>query len=202
MRSVGFISTIIVLSQITGACAGTPAAGAAEPTTFDSPAEPAPATAGGDVAATAAAASETALLPNGRQPLLSVVTGGAPSEQQLQAAHNAGFKTVISLLPETEPEASQVQSLGMHFVSIPVAGAQDLTEENARKLGEAMDSAEAKPLLLHCASGNRAGALLSLKAFYVDHASEQDALQLGESAGLASLKPAVEAQMQKSSAAD
>ena len=58
-----------------------------------------------------------------------------------------------------------------------------------------MASAGAEPLILHCASGNRAGALLALKAFFVDHAAPDAAIQLGESAGLASLRPAVEAVM-------
>lgn len=198
MRRLDVVLSVILVVPVVNACASAPAAGAAEPTTYNAPAEPAPATAGGIEATDV----QSALLPNGREPLPSVITGGAPSEQQLQAAQSAGFRTVISLLPETEPEAAQVQALGMKFVSIPVAGPADLTEDNARKLGQAMDSAEAKPLLLHCASGNRAGALLALKAFYVDHASKEQALELGESAGLASLKPAVEAAMQGQSPAN
>ncbi len=47
--------------------------------------------------------------------------------------------------------------LGLHFVSIPVRGADDLTEANARKLGEALNAAGSKPLLLHCGSAYRAG---------------------------------------------
>lgn len=51
---------------------------------------------------------------------------------------------------------------------------------------------QAKPLILHCGSGNRAGALLALKAFQIDGMSRDEALELGVKAGLASLRPVVE----------
>jgi len=204
MRSYSLGLILVLVSAGASACASAPAVEAADPTRVHAPLESASASAGAEgthaevVDATSGGETpQAALLPNGREPLPSVVTGGAPSQEQLQAAHAAGFKTVISLLPETDPEAEQVRALGMSFVSIPVAGPQDLTEDNARKLGEAMDRAGAKPLLLHCASGNRAGGLLALKAFFVDHMAPQDAIALGESAGLASLGPAVEQAMQQ-----
>ena len=88
----------------------------------------------------------------------------------------------------TEQEA---QRLGLSFVAIPIPDASALTQENAERLARAMDAPQAKPMLLHCASGNRAGALLALRAFYVDHASASDALALGERAGMTSLRSAV-----------
>jgi protein tyrosine phosphatase (PTP) superfamily phosphohydrolase (DUF442 family) len=138
------------------------------------------------------------LLPNAREPLPGVTTGGKPSAQQLAAAKHSGVRTVISLLPEaeTQDEAAEAQKLGLRFVSIPVPDASGLTRENAERLAKEMDAPEAKPLLLHCASGNRAGALLALRAYYVDHASSESALSLGESAGLTSLRPAVVERLQ------
>lgn len=191
MRDLGFV---LWLSALVLGCGSTQtqAPAAAEPTPLRAEPESAAATAGGS----ADAATAPELLPNAHQPLPQVTTGGAPSEAQLRLAQAEGYKTVISLLPQTQPEADETRALGMSFVSIPVAGAQDLTEDNARKLADAMDGADAKPLLLHCASGNRAGALLALKAFYVDHATPEAAIALGEAAGLASLRPQVEAVMQ------
>lgn len=141
--------------------------------------------------------AELSPIPEARQPLPGVVTGGAPSAEQLRAAQALGYQTVISLLPSQErdegaPEA--VEQLGMRFVSIPIAGADDLTEENARELGRVLRSAE-RPLILHCASGNRSGALLALAAFYVEGVSAESALELGLRAGLTSLRPAVEARL-------
>jgi protein tyrosine phosphatase (PTP) superfamily phosphohydrolase (DUF442 family) len=134
---------------------------------------------------------------NARQPIAGVTTGGKPSEAQLRQAKELGYRTVISLLPEAEMqgEAEEVRALGMRFVSIPIANAGALTEENAQRLAAAMDAPASKPLLLHCASGNRAGALLALKVFYMDAATRADALELGTRAGMTSLRPDVEAKM-------
>jgi hypothetical protein len=48
---------------------------------------------------------------------------------------------------------------------------------------------------LHCASGNRAGALLALHAFYIEGTTKEDALARGEAAGLTNLRDAVEARL-------
>jgi uncharacterized protein (TIGR01244 family) len=136
-------------------------------------------------------------IPNAAQPLPDVLTGGQPTEDNLQSAKQAGYHTVISLLPDAQSadEAQQARALGLQFVSIPVAGADDLTVDNAHRLADAMNAPDAKPLILHCASGNRVGALLALKAFHIDGLSRDRALELGTQAGLASLKPAVEAKL-------
>lgn len=146
---------------------------------------------------------EQPLLPNAREPLPEVTTGGAPSVVQLQAAQRRGYRSVISLLPEAETtaEAAEAQRLGMQFVSIPIPDASALTRDNAERLASAMDVPGRKPLLLHCASGNRVGALLALRAFYVDHSSVEDALALGSSAGMTSLRSVVETQLAQASAA-
>ena len=46
------------------------------------------------------------------------------------------------------------------------------------------------PVLLHCASGNRAGAVLGLVNARYEHASPEQALRLGQRAGLKSLETA------------
>lgn len=144
-------------------------------------------------------AAKTVEIPNARQPMADVTTGGKPSEAQLRQAKELGYRSVISLLPEADMpgEADTVRSLGMNFVSIPIADASALTEENARRLAAAMDAHGAKPLLLHCGTGNRAGALLAMKAFYVESATPAEALELGTRAGLTSLRPQVEAKLQQ-----
>jgi protein tyrosine phosphatase (PTP) superfamily phosphohydrolase (DUF442 family) len=139
-------------------------------------------------------------IPNAQRPLAGIVTGGQPSEDNLREAKNLGYKTVVSLLPESDTvaEARLAQELGLRFVSIPITGAADLTPQNAQKLALAIDAEDAKPLIVHCASGNRVGALLALKAFYVDHVSAPEALALGQRAGLRSLQSAVEERLQGS----
>jgi uncharacterized protein (TIGR01244 family) len=136
-------------------------------------------------------------IPNARNPMPGVVTGGEPSEANLEEAKRLGYQTVVSLLPEDESqtEAARATAVGLSFVSIPIRGADDLTEDAARRLGDVLSAPDSRPLILHCASGNRAGALLALHAFYVEGATKEDALALGEAAGLTSLRDAVQARL-------
>lgn len=133
-------------------------------------------------------------IPNAKRPLDGVLTGGAPNEDNLKQAKAQGYQTIVSLLPveESQTEAEQATQIGIRFVSIPIGGAEDLTEANARRLGEILDDPTSRPLILHCASGNRAGALLALYAFYVQHQSADDAIDLGVRAGLSKLRTEVE----------
>jgi protein tyrosine phosphatase (PTP) superfamily phosphohydrolase (DUF442 family) len=78
---------------------------------------------------------------------------------------------------------------------LPIAGADAITYENAAAL-DAILRATAGPVLLHCATGNRAGALLSLRQ-HLNGASKKDALALGIEAGMTSpvLRRTVEARL-------
>jgi len=133
-------------------------------------------------------------IPNARQPLPGVITGGVPTDEQLQSARSLGYETVISLLSAAEvgDEEARVSKLGMRFEAIPIGGPADLTEPNAARLGRLLADPAQRPLILHCGSGNRVGALLALEAFYVEHVPAQQALELGLRAGLTSLRAVVE----------
>ncbi|MDH3726928.1 MAG: sulfur transferase domain-containing protein [Myxococcales bacterium] len=117
-----------------------------------------------------------------------LLVGGQPAPEQLKAIHRAGYRTVVSLRAEDEPgaagERAAVERLGMTFVSIPVRGAAGLTEDNARKLGEALDKPDALPAVVHCATGQRASAMLGLEAFVVDRVSAAAAIELAKRLGM------------------
>ena len=144
-----------------------------------------------------APAAATTSIPNARTPLPGLVTGGQPSTTDLKIAKDQGFRTVINLRPDDEAgvdaeEVSTVSELGMRYVSIPVSGAADLTTENVKRLAVALSQKDALPAIVHCASGNRAAALLALKAYQIDGKSAEEALDLGKNAGLTTkLEPAV-----------
>ena len=87
-------------------------------------------------------------------------------------------------------EKKTVETLGMSYVSLPVAGAPGVTYENATALDKILRDAP-KPVLLHCSSSNRVGALLALRA-KLGGADDKAALDVGTASGLAALKPAVE----------
>ncbi|MGD8379243.1 MAG: protein tyrosine phosphatase family protein [Gammaproteobacteria bacterium] len=148
--------------------------------------------------ATASAAVDKSLaaavaIPNAHVPLPGLLTGGQPTASQLEQAQVAGVQTVISLRTPGESdfdEAATVKKLGMTYINIPVAGAAGVTPDNARRLDAALGKA-AGPVLLHCSSGNRVGALMALRAVLIQGRSVEEGLQLGRSAGLTRLEPKV-----------
>lgn len=135
-------------------------------------------------------------LPNCQVPFDNILTGGQPTFDQLKRASETGFKAVINLrtdneLPDPEQEAAWVEGFGMKYFHIPVTGAEGLTLENTKLFAEALSKTRNYPLIVHCKSGNRVGAMFALKAFHIDGKSIESALIIGESAGLTSLAPAV-----------
>jgi len=132
-------------------------------------------------------------IPNQARPEADVVTGGQPTDADLNAAAEAGFALVVSLRTEEEAdlgaERALVERLGMRFESLPVAGADDITTENAASLDSLLLSAGG-PAIVHCASGNRVGALFALRAFAAG-AGVDEALAVGRRAGLTGLEEVV-----------
>jgi protein tyrosine phosphatase (PTP) superfamily phosphohydrolase (DUF442 family) len=81
--------------------------------------------------------------------------------------------------------------MGLKFVSIPVAGAAGLTEDNARALDEALGEQDVLPAVVHCSTGQRVSALLGLKAFVVDRMSAAAAIDLAKSLGMKKFEAAL-----------
>lgn len=135
-------------------------------------------------------------IPNACTPGTGLCTGGRPNPAHLAHAAELGVKVVVNLCPAAESpgfdEAAVVAGLGMSYVNIPVAGAADLTPANVALLAAALAGyGDKRRTLLHCASGNRVGAMLALKAKQVDGKSAAEALEIGRAAGLTGLEPVV-----------
>lgn len=132
---------------------------------------------------------------NARTPLPGVLSGGQVTQEQLAEAAAAGYRTVVSLrMPEELQEwdePSTVEGLGMRFLSLPIAGAEGITRENAEKLSALLDEEDLRPMVLHCGSGNRIGALFALIAFDLEGKDAETALRVGKDAGLTRLEPVV-----------
>jgi uncharacterized protein (TIGR01244 family) len=157
--------------------------------------QPATAPAASAPVAPTASSTTTALgLLNEARPAPGLITSGQPTEAQFAALPAAGVATVIHLRPTTEKgtgwEEARAKELGLDFVRLPIDGAKDVTEANARKLAELLAGAKG-PVLLSCGSSNRCGALLALKSFHVDGKSKDEALAFGRSGGLKALEPTV-----------
>jgi len=69
-----------------------------------------------------------------------------------------------------------------------VADAEDVTQENAEELAAIVDNANLRPVLLHCSSGNRVGALFAARAYYLAGEDVEQALQVGRTSGLTRLE--------------
>lgn len=131
-----------------------------------------------------------------REPRLGLYTAGQPAAGDWEAIAARGVSTVVNLRTAAEmqgrDEAAEVRAAGMRYIEIPVAGADGITEANARLLRDALAGSKG-PVLVHCASANRAGGLLALaEARYGDAATEQ-AIALGRKAGMASTEARVRA---------
>jgi uncharacterized protein (TIGR01244 family) len=134
-------------------------------------------------------------IPNARVTKTGLLVGGQPSPEHLKAIQEAGYRTVVTLRPESERgdegEQASVERMGMKFIVIPVPGAAGLTEDNARTLAKALDEQDALPAVVHCSTGQRVAALLGLKAFVVDRMSASAAIDLAKSLGMTKLEAAL-----------
>lgn len=139
----------------------------------------------------AAAASTLSAYP---QAAPGLYTGGQPAPAEWPALAAAGVATVINLRAPEElqgrDEAAEVAAQGMRYLSMPVVGPDDVTDANAARLWQAIHEADGK-VLVHCASGNRVGALLALAAYRNGGMDAPAALAFGQSAGLTRLEPLV-----------
>jgi protein tyrosine phosphatase (PTP) superfamily phosphohydrolase (DUF442 family) len=137
---------------------------------------------------------EQLALPNLKVPRDGVYSCGQPTPEQLRALKDAGVRTVVDLRGPGEidwDERSMVETLGMAYHRIAVSGPGDINEAHARRLGEIVDDEASRPLVMHCGSGNRVGALYALKAYHCDGIQSEEAVQVGRDAGLAQLEPFV-----------
>ncbi|MEM8964592.1 MAG: sulfur transferase domain-containing protein [Acidobacteriota bacterium] len=85
-----------------------------------------------------------------------------PSPADFELAKKEGVATVINLRHEAEitefDPAEVVTALDLDYVHLPWSGPDELTDEIFDQARELFDSAE-RPILMHCGSANRVGAL-------------------------------------------
>lgn len=100
-----------------------------------------------------------------------IITSGAADADKLAAWKAAGACGVINLRTTSEPtfwaaEEETAKELGLPYYHIPIAGVNDVTRDNAEKLNQTLKSIRTEhpesPIVVHCASANRVGALLAI----------------------------------------
>ncbi len=134
-------------------------------------------------------------IPNARIHETYLLVGGQPTVEHLREASEAGYKSIVNLRSGKEKaevdQETVVEGLGMRYVHIPIAGGADMTVENAKLLADAVADPALLPSMVHCASGNRVGALFAIKATMLDGVSAEEAIKLGVDAGMTRLEPVV-----------
>lgn len=122
-------------------------------------------------------------------PVDGITSAGQPDEAALKVFAEQGYTTVIDLRTAGEDrgmdEASVVAEIGMRYVQLPI-GPDSISFENAKALDKLIADA-AGPVLVHCGSGNRVGALLALRKSLAG-ADDASALEYGKEGGLTSLE--------------
>ena len=114
-----------------------------------------------------------------------MTSSGQPDEAALRVFAGSGYAAVIDLRTAAEDrgidEKAVVEDLGMSYVSLPV-GPDDITFDKAAALDELLASYD-DPVLVHCRSGGRVGALLALRAS-ANGADDDAAIRAGRAGGL------------------
>lgn len=128
---------------------------------------------------------------NAVSPARGIVAAGRLRAEDLEALRGAGIRYVIDLTPDAETadfdEAHAVRAAGLGYANLPLHGGADLTRDNVLAFDRLLRAAP-RPVLVHCASGNRVGAMAALRAAWVDRRSAEDAIAIGKAWGLKGLE--------------
>ena len=128
-------------------------------------------------------------VPNACQFLPTVVTGGQPTREQLEALATTGDVIVVDMREAMEPrgfdEPALVKGLGMEYKLIPV-GPHTMSDTTLQTLRTTLADAGGRTVFVHCGSGNRVGGAL-IPVLMLDRGmEEEDAVDAAMRVGLRS----------------
>lgn len=127
-------------------------------------------------------------------PVDGITAAGQPDAAALKVFVESGFATVVDMRGPDEDRGMEdfpaaVSATGMRYVAFPITESEQISFATAAEL-DAMLAELQGPVLLHCASGNRVGALLALRAS-LKGADNETAIAFGQDAGMTRLEPQV-----------
>ncbi len=124
-----------------------------------------------------------------------IATANAITPSAIPNLAAAGFKTVIDLRAPSESgvaeEAAVAQQSDIKYVNIPVT-LPTLSGEQVRAVARILDDHSNRPVLMHCSSGNRVGAVMELYREQIHGVDRATARKEAQTIGL-TLPQAVEA---------
>ena len=123
-----------------------------------------------------------------------MTSSGQPDEKALKVFADSGYSFVIDMRGPDENRGMDdfegaVEAAGMQYLAFPVVGAEQVSFETAAKLDEVLQGIDG-PVLMHCGSGNRVGAVLALRQS-LNGAADEESLEFGKDAGMTRLEPRV-----------
>jgi protein tyrosine phosphatase (PTP) superfamily phosphohydrolase (DUF442 family) len=187
MRHFPAAPTLALSLLLAAACADVPVPAAEE---ASAPAPPSQTPAGPSLAT-----ARSLEIPNVGEPLPNLLTAGGLTPEGMAALVEAGYSRFISLRSPDEEgsgwEEDFAAASGIAFQRIAVPGPAGVTRENVEALDALLDEGGDEATVLYCASSNRVGALLALRAHWLDGVGPDSALALGRAAGMTGLEPLV-----------
>ena len=92
----------------------------------------------------------------------TVYLSSQPTKAGFANAKARGVKTVLDLRRPQETDHDDralVTGEGLEYVNVPIAGLDGLTDDNFAAVREILRDPSRRPILVHCASANRVGAV-------------------------------------------
>jgi uncharacterized protein (TIGR01244 family) len=96
----------------------------------------------------------------------SFATAGQPKETAFAKLATSGFRSVLNLRTDSEGvdlarEREMAEKAGLRYISVPVAP-QSITSETVNAFISAVKEKTNHPMLIHCGSANRVGAMMMI----------------------------------------
>jgi uncharacterized protein (TIGR01244 family) len=112
---------------------------------------------------------------------------GQPAKEDFPKLKQLGVKTVVNLREAEElkfDEAAVLRKLGLEYHHIPFSGAETLTDKVFEQTRRLFKDESKHPMLVHCASANRVGAVWLAHRVLDDGVSYNKALEEAKEIGL------------------
>lgn len=125
-------------------------------------------------------------IPNAVQLEEGLAAGGTPTARGLGQAAEQGIRTVVDVRDPkegTQETKDYADAVGLKYVNIPVT-LDNFSEDQAKQFGKVLQDPASGPVLLHCASGQRAIAVWALYRNREKGIPSEQALADAEAKGL------------------
>lgn len=112
---------------------------------------------------------------------------GQPQVEDFQIAKEQGIKTVLNLRKKEEltwDEEAAIKKMGLNYINLPFQSPAELKDDVFEQARKVLSDKERQPVLLHCASANRVGAIWLAHRVLDDNVPYDQALEEARKVGL------------------